>query len=55
MPSTSLKQQKFMRAVAHNPEFAAKVSVPVAVGQEFAQADKAKRLAHHLRQDAKRS
>lgn len=31
-----------MQAVAHNPEFAAKVGIPQSVGQEFAAADEAK-------------
>lgn len=42
MPSTSEKQEKFMRAVAHSPEFAKKVGVPQEVGKEFNDADKAK-------------
>ena len=31
-----------MQAVAHSPEFAKKVNVPVSVGKEFVKADKAK-------------
>ena len=42
MPSTSAKQKRFMQAVAHSPEFAAKVKVPQSVGKEFAAADEAK-------------
>ena len=42
MPSTSLKQHKFMEAVAHNPSFAKKAGVPQSVGQDFSQADKGK-------------
>ena len=42
MPSTSLKQHKFMEAVANNPVFAKKAGVPQSVGQDFAQADKGK-------------
>ena len=42
MPSTSAKQARFMQAVAHNPQFAAKVGVPVKVGEEFNAADEAK-------------
>jgi len=42
MPSTSLRQHKFMEAVAHNPAFAKKAGVPQSVGQDFAQADKGK-------------
>lgn len=43
MPSTSEKQEKFMAAVAHNPEFAKEVGVPQKVGKEFNKADKAKK------------
>ena len=39
MPSRSPKQHRFMEAIAHNPAFAAKVKVPVSVGQDFAAAD----------------
>jgi hypothetical protein len=35
MPSTSAKQERFMRAVAHSPKFAKKVGVPQSVGKEF--------------------
>ena len=40
MPSTSAKQAKFMRAVAHSPKFAKKVGVPQSVGKDFTMADK---------------
>lgn len=40
MPSTSAKQAKFMRAVAHSPSFAKKVGVPTSVGKDFSEADK---------------
>ena len=33
-----------MAAVAHNPEFAKKVGIPVSVGQEFNKADKGKKF-----------
>ncbi len=39
MPSKSKKQAKLMQAAAHNPKFAKKVGVPVAVAKEFAAAD----------------
>lgn len=39
MPSKSKAQRDLMRAVAHSPEFAAKVKIPVSVGKEFYQAD----------------
>jgi hypothetical protein len=40
MPATSLKQKKFMDAVAHNPAFAKKVGVSKAVGKDFSEASK---------------
>ena len=43
MPSTSAKQAKFMRAVAHSPKFAKKVGVSQSVGKDFAMADKRKK------------
>lgn len=41
MPSKSEKQRRFMAAAAHNPEFAAKVGIPVKVAEEFNSADEA--------------
>jgi hypothetical protein len=35
MPAESKKQEKFMQAVANNPEFAKKVGVKQLIGQEF--------------------
>ena len=35
MPAESKKQEKFMQAVANNPEFAKKVGVKQSIGQEF--------------------
>ena len=35
MPAKSAKQQRFMAAVANNPEFAKKVGVPKRIGDEF--------------------
>jgi hypothetical protein len=43
MPSSSKAQERFMRAVAHSPEFAAKVHVSQKVGEEFMKADQAKK------------
>jgi hypothetical protein len=40
MPSKSKRQHRFMLAVEHSPEFAAKVGVPQSVGKDFAAADK---------------
>jgi len=42
MPSTSRKQAKLMRAVAHSKEFADKVDIPQSVGRDFYEADKRK-------------
>ena len=39
MPSKSKKQAKLMAAVAHNPEFAKKVNIPMSVGKDFNKAD----------------
>jgi hypothetical protein len=40
MPSSSAKQAKFMRAIAHSPSFAKKVGVKQSVGKDFEMADK---------------
>lgn len=40
MPSTSAKQAKFMRAIAHSPKFAKRVGVKQSVGKDFEMADK---------------
>jgi hypothetical protein len=40
MPATSLKQKKFMDAVAHNPAFAEQAGVPQSVGKDFSEASK---------------
>lgn len=42
-----------MNAVAHSPEFAEKVGVPVSVGREFSEADKRKALADGLKKPGK--
>lgn len=44
MPSVSKKQHNLMAAVAKNPKFAKKVGIPQSVGEEFLEADKAKRF-----------
>lgn len=36
MPAKSKAQLKLMQAAAHNPQFAAKVGVPVKVAKEYA-------------------
>jgi hypothetical protein len=43
MPSKSPAQKRLMQAVAHSPEFAKKVGIPVSVGREFYEADKRRR------------
>lgn len=45
MPAVSEKQERFMNAVAHNPEFAANVDVPQSVGKEFVAKDGQKQAA----------
>ena len=42
MPSTSVKQHRFMQAVAHSPSFAKKAGVSQSVGKDFSAADKGK-------------
>ncbi len=49
MPSTSAKQAKFMRAVAHNPAFAKAAGVPQSVGQEFEAADESQAVVKQKR------
>lgn len=44
MPSKSKKQERLMAAVAHNPDFAKKVGIPVSVGQEYNHADHLKEM-----------
>jgi hypothetical protein len=46
MPSKSPAQARLMAAVAHNPEFAAKVGIPQKVGKEFNTADKGTQMLH---------
>jgi hypothetical protein len=50
MPSHSAKQAAFMRAAAHNPEFAKKADIPVKVAQDYVAADKKLALAKALAQ-----
>lgn len=54
MPSSTDKQARSMEIAAHNPEFAKKVGVPVAVAKEFNQADKGKKLAEAMKRMPKR-
>ena len=53
MPSTTSKQAAFMRAVAHNAEFARKVGVRQSVAHEFTKVDKRKALAKGLKRSSK--
>ena len=46
MPSETPKQARTMAAAAHNPQFAAKMGIPVSVAQEFNQADKGSDTLH---------
>lgn len=42
MPTKSAAQKKLMQAAAHNPKFAKKSGVPVAVAKEYLDEDKHK-------------
>lgn len=48
MPSSSEKQERFMRAIAHDKDFAKKAGVSQAVGKEFNDADQAKKKKGRL-------
>lgn len=52
MPATSLKQKKFMDAVAHNPAFAKKAGVPQSVGKDFSEASKGMKFGNRASQQA---
>lgn len=47
MPSKSKKQERFMQAAAHNPEFAKKAGIPQSVAKEYAAADERKKVPWH--------
>lgn len=53
MPSKSSRQERMMRAVAHDAEFAKKVGIPQSVGKEFNEADKKKAKHKRLYKDSK--
>jgi hypothetical protein len=55
MPSKTPKQRRFMAAVAHSPEFAAKVDVPQSVGMEFFRADQRKKRRGAIEKAFKRA
>lgn len=44
MPSTSRKQHNLMAAVAYNPAVARRKGIPRAIGREFVEADKGRRI-----------
>jgi len=44
MSSVSRKQARTMAAAAHNPRFAKKVGIPVAVAKDFNAADKQRKV-----------
>ena len=44
MVSVSRKQARTMGAAAHNPRFAKKVGIPVAVAKDFNAADKQRKV-----------
>ena len=49
MPSKSKSQADFMRAAAHNPEFAKKAGISQAVAKDFYAAEKQRKMAKELR------
>ena len=49
MPSKSKKQERTMRAAAHNPAFAKKMGIPQHVAQEFVRADEGRRVERATR------
>lgn len=56
MPSHSRSQRRAMAAAAHDPEFAAKLGIPQAVGKEYNRADQkvnVKALPERVRKKAK--
>lgn len=54
MPSKSPEQARFMRAVAHSPEFAKRVGVPASVGKEFVRADKGRKFSEGGEMESKK-
>jgi len=54
MPSKSEKQERFMQAAAHNPEFAKKAGIPQSVAKEFSAADEHKKIARAIKRHAKK-
>ena len=54
MPSKTPKQRRFMAAVAHSPEFAAKAGVPQSVGREFFNADQRKKRINAVKKAFRR-
>lgn len=54
MPSVSKRQARFFQAVAHSPQFAAKVGVPQSVGEDFNAADEAQGALSKLMSQPKR-
>jgi len=55
MPSKSTSQARLMAASAHNPQFAAKVGMPMSVAKDFNQADKGGSLLHKAMVERARS
>ena len=44
MPAKSAKQKRLMDAAAHNPAFAKKVGIPMAVAKDFSESSKGKKF-----------
>jgi hypothetical protein len=47
MPSETAKQARTMRAAAHDPAFAQRMSIPQSVAREFVKADKRRKRKKH--------
>ena len=54
MPSKSPAQKRLMAAAAHDPAFAKKVGIPVAVAKEFNQADATRAAARRIASGVRR-
>ena len=53
MPSHSKKQERFMAAAAHNPDFARRAGIPQGVAKEYFRADQLKHGAKKRRRGKK--
>ncbi len=54
MPATSKRQLRFMRAAAHNPDFAAKAGIKQSVAEEYSHGQTGKGLPERVKGAAKK-